>query len=782
MLQGIHGNGIVRLEDGAFGSLRNAVNGQPGAMIKHGDVWKLTINGGYVVLDGVMYEFAGGPGSTATVLELGNTGHGSGGVALTAAGEEALYVIYAASAGGLANVHYEGGSPVNTTNGLYPTIPSQFLTDYDTVNAQTNMKAVVLAIVRVKYKASAGGTHSIDIQEINDKRVFLPSSVRYMAPLSSGALASNAVATTAAHGINTISDLNALQTEQGDVAASDSITAIWPSHPQFGAFAQTAPASSAAGYGQGPSQGLDRAGGHSLNHLYFAGRNSEGTGHYSVRLDGRGVDATATALTNSDTWIITAHGDSFLMLSPNGGITITLNPEKDGGAKYMFPEGHQIEVCNEGAGNIVFDGTGINETLLTTHRATFIYDGSVWLRCDYQSAIIAAGSAPAIYDNSGTPAFTAGITKAEVLTLLNVADGATASAGTITALTGDVTASGSGSVAATIAADAVITTKILDANVTTAKIADDAVTEDKIDNTLLAEIDANTAKATNVATNLTISGTTGARTIESSDGTNATIPIATTSVAGVMSKAIFDEHTANVAKATNVVTNLSISGSTGARTIESSDGTNAIIPVATTSVSGVMSNTIFDAVTANTAKATNVTTNLTGTTHASQLTIVSSDGTDVVIAEASGSIAGVMTVAHHDKLDAIAASATAFSAANAITAVEGEATLALAGQVTLRAGIEVCTSDPAPAIAESGTVYQFTKGSAGVFTLPVNPTVGTQFVLVNGDGEDIVITPQSGDKINGAAANKTNTTAYAATSIICAVGGGSAEWLAFGGI
>ena len=249
-----------------------------------------------------------------------------------------------------------------------------------------------------------------------------------------------------------------------------------------------------------------------------------------------------------------------------------------------------------------------------------------------------------------------------------------------------------------------------------------------------------------------------------------------------MSKAIFDEHTANVAKATNVVTNLSISGSTGARTIESSDGTNAIIPVATTSVSGVMSNTIFDAVTANTAKATNVTTNLTGTTHASQLTIVSSDGTDVVIAEASGSIAGVMTVAHHDKLDAIAASATAFSAANAITAVEGEATLALAGQVTLRAGIEVCTSDPAPAIAESGTVYQFTKGSAGVFTLPVNPTVGTQFVLVNGDGEDIVITPQSGDKINGAAANKTNTTAYAATSIICAVGGGSAEWLAFGGI
>ena len=750
-VQALHGNGILRLEDGAYGSTRNATNGQPGAMVKHSDAWKLTVTGGYVALDGVLYEFANGPGGTATLV-LGDGTDGSGGIALASSSEEALYVIYAASDGGEFNVHYEGGSPVNTANGLYPVASSAYLTDYNTGASQSNMKTIVLAVVRVK--GGGGGAHSVDIQEINDKRVFLPPSVRYMAPLSLGAIASNKVATTAGHGINTIAHLNTLQSEVGDIAAdgSDSITALWPSHPRYGAIAtvQTAAGSGDSGYGHGPSRGADIATNHVKNALYFAGRNNEGTSHYSVRLDGRGVEATQTVIAGSITVTLTADGDSFLMLKVANSQTVTLNPARDASSKYMFPEGHIIEVCNDSAGTgiIVFDNqstpTGLNASLSPSHRATFIYEGSKWMRCDYQSAIIASG--------------------------------------TITALTGDVTASGSGSVAATIAADAVITTKILDANVTTAKIADDAVTEDKIDNTLLAEIDANTAKATNVATNLSISGTTGARTIESSDGTNATIPIATTSVAGVMSKAIFDEHTANVAKATNVVTNLSISGSTGARTIESSDGTNAIIPVATTSVSGVMSNAIFDAVTANTAKATNVATNLTGTTHASQLTIVSSDGTDVVIAEASGSIAGVMTVAHHDKLDAIAASATAFSAANAITAVEGEATLALAGQVTLRAGIEVCTSDPAPAIAESGTVYQFTKGSAGVFTLPVNPTVGTQFVLVNATANDIVITPQSGDKINGATANKTNTTAYAATSIICAVGGGSAEWLAFGGI
>lgn len=110
-------------------------------------------------------------------------------------------------------------------------------------------------------------------------------------------------------------------------------------------------------------------------------------------------------------------------------------------------------------------------------------------------------------------------------------------------------------------------------------------------------------------------------------------------------------------------------------------------------------------------------------------------------------------------------------------------TLDVQGSARFRASVEVCTSDPAPASIETGTVYQFTKGSAGTFTLPANPPVGTQFVLVNGTANDIVITrPASGVKINGATADKTNTTAYAATSIVAVVTGTNAEWLAFGGI
>ena len=144
-----------------------------------------------------------------------------------------------------------------------------------------------------------------------------------------------------------------------------------------------------------------------------------------MRLQGRGVDATSTALTTSGIWKVTSHGDSFFMLAPNNSVDITLQPEQDSAGNYMFPEGHTIEVCNNGLGNIIFDDlSGSNETVGPSHRATFIYEGSVWVRCDYQSAIL--GITPAIVDNSGTPAFATGITQGEVLALLGVEAGATA--------------------------------------------------------------------------------------------------------------------------------------------------------------------------------------------------------------------------------------------------------------------------------------------------------------------------------------------------------------------
>ena len=120
-------------------------------------------------------------------------------------------------------------------------------------------------------------------------------------------------------------------------------------------------------------------------------------------------------------------------------------------------------------------------------------------------------------------------------------------------------------------------------------------------------ITANTSKNTNVSTNLGVTTGTTTVIVTSSDGDNATIPVATTSIGGVMSKAMFDQHTANVSKNTNVSTNLGITGDTGARVITSSDGDNATIPVATTSVSGLLTPSLFDEIDANTAKNTNAT-------------------------------------------------------------------------------------------------------------------------------------------------------------------------------
>ena len=427
MIQGVHGNGILRYQDGAFGSTRNETNSgnQPGSIVRASSS-TLTVSGGFVVLDGALYEFGSGVGNTIT-LDLNSGSHGTGALALSA-NQEAIYTIYIAPSGGNNKVHYEGGSPADTTTGLYPSASNQYLINFKTLSTGMNAKTVVLAHVRVQYTASGGGTNNLNIIEINDKRVFIEGSADYRVPLSVGTIASGEIADGGAEGINNIAQLNAVHNENGELAITDTVNVHWVSHPRYGSFNQSPPSSSDAGYGQGPSRGADRGGTHAADSFYFAGRNNEQTGHYAVRLQGRGVDATSTALTTNGTWVLTAEGDSFLMLSPNNGVTITLNPERDASANYKFPEGHIIEVCNDGAGDIVFDNqtspSGLNTTLNSGHRATFIYEGTVWVRCDYQSAIIA--NAPAIEISGGAPAFATGITQGEMLTLLGVEAGATA--------------------------------------------------------------------------------------------------------------------------------------------------------------------------------------------------------------------------------------------------------------------------------------------------------------------------------------------------------------------
>ena len=545
LLQGIQGNGILRLQDGAYGSTRNEPNSgsQPGSIIKNaGSLSILDVSGGFVVLDGVVYEFGNGHGNTIQ-LDLNNNSHGTGALQLNA-NEEAIYTIFVSANAGNAKVHYEGGSPIVTTAGLYPSASSNYLTTYASLSSADNHKVVVLAHVRVQHTVAAGGgAKNIDIISINDKRAFVNASADYRIPLSTGSITNNEVLDGGTQGVNTIADLNGLFTHTGDITKDESINVHWVSHPNYGSFNQSPPSSSDAGYGQGPSRGADRGGSHAADSFYFAGRNNEQTGHYSVRLQGRGVDATATALTTPGTWVLTADGDSFLMLSPNGGVTITLNPERDATANYKFPEGHIIEVCNDGAGSIVFDNqtspSGLNATLLAGHRATFIYEGTVWIRCDYQSAIL--GITPAIVDNSGTPAFATGITKTEVQALLSIEDGADVTD------TANVTAAGAlmDSEVTNLAFVKGLASGISNGNVL---VANAAVADNdflKIDGTSVegrtaAEMRSDLNVADGATANAgTVTGVTGTLPISSTGGATPAISIAaaTTGTAGSMSGA-----------------------------------------------------------------------------------------------------------------------------------------------------------------------------------------------------------------------------------------------------
>ena len=100
---------------------------------------------------------------------------------------------------------------------------------------------------------------------------------------------------------------------------------------------------------------------------------------------------------------------------------------------------------------------------------------------------------------------------------------------------------------------------------------------------------ANTAKVSNVTTNLSYTLTASSVTVVSSDGLDATIPAADTTLAGAMSAAHVNAIAANTAKVSNVTTNLTYSQTSTTVTVNSSDGTDAVLPTATTSLAGVMS-------------------------------------------------------------------------------------------------------------------------------------------------------------------------------------------------
>ena len=387
LLEGIHGNGILRLQDGA----RNQANRNevmtyaPGHCVR-ASASTLTVHGGFCVLDGALYQFANGPSGVVT-LTLENTQNYVSSTALVS-GEEVVYVIYlvgnANAAYSSSRVRVLGGTPTTTITGVYPPVPDGFLTDPITGLAEKNSQSIVLAVVRAIYNSGDSNDDKIDIVEVNDKRVFIHTNPQYFTPLSTSTTTSNASSVVRAYntGINNDAQLKALEfasDEQGDFGGTVTggsnridVSALWVSHQNWDAASASAPSASDPDYGLGPASGKDGGGTNTpTDVLYYSGQtnadqsSTTGGAMFTTRIGSRGVDVSTWTSGATVNWPITAYGDSVFIINVAGGGTLNLNPV---GA---FPEGHIIDVKCAG-------GTLQFATNVVATYERWVYDGAAW--------------------------------------------------------------------------------------------------------------------------------------------------------------------------------------------------------------------------------------------------------------------------------------------------------------------------------------------------------------------------------------------------------------------
>ena len=156
----------------------------------------------------------------------------------------------------------------------------------------------------------------------------------------------------------------------------------------------------------------------------------------------------------------------------------------------------------------------------------------------------------------------------------------------------------------------------------------------------------NTSKNTNVSTALSTGTVNGTSYGITSDGGSDDVVLAQadTTNSGVLSAVKWDEIVANTLKSTNVSTSLSEGTSTETTVdVNSSDGSNATLVSASTTRAGLLTKAKWDEIVANTSKSTNVSTNLSaGTLTATTIAVNSSDGTNATLVEADTTNAGIL--------------------------------------------------------------------------------------------------------------------------------------------
>jgi len=309
ILEGVHGNGVILEEDTANGATNRSVpENLPGICEQVTNTYTFTVTGGHAVIDGLLYAFAGGPGSSADIDITSSSNHKTGSPSALTSGQEALVVVYVSSDGGDANnIYWELGSPVTAAANTYPSAPSSFLNFPN--GSLTVKQSVVLAVLRVVY-SSGGGNLKVSITEINDKRAFVRPSPLYFSPVTTGAVG----AANAPVDLHTeLDNLHGGGDEAGDFTGS-----------RFGALWQT----------HGSQISSTTAGDNQKDVLYYSATNAA---RYTRSVFDRILTSTATSID------ITSADANILILTPGGSGAVTTSGS--------FPAGYVIEIGNLHASN-----------------------------------------------------------------------------------------------------------------------------------------------------------------------------------------------------------------------------------------------------------------------------------------------------------------------------------------------------------------------------------------------------------------------------------------------
>ncbi len=321
LLEGIHGNGIILEEDTAkTASNRLQPENLPGICERTGNN-TFSVKGGLAVLDGLIYTFAGGVGSSATYIITQATTEGSN--TPLSSGQEALVVVYLSANSGTNHVKMEMGTASTVSTNLYPTTPHAFLNN---PSGTSNDQSVVLCVLRVVYSGS-GGDLNVNITEVNDKRIFIRNSPIYFTPLTT-----NNVGDPQA--IDSHTDLDAFHTGTGTGSFSATrLGGLWLSY--------------------GSQLSSTTAGDLFKNVLYFSGSSG---GRYTRSVFDRVLTTASTSLT-----ISSADANILILTARSGTCAISTTG--------VFPTGYIVEIKNQDTGDTA---TFAGETIAASGYGRFV--------------------------------------------------------------------------------------------------------------------------------------------------------------------------------------------------------------------------------------------------------------------------------------------------------------------------------------------------------------------------------------------------------------------------